>query len=245
MTKIIKSRGFLLLVIIVLASISIRSCYQSNQEIKEITRNNEILNEKVEKWQDESGKWRAKARTATGTIETLRVTHQNRLDSIVKEYKIKISDLKQSTSIGTQTDIDVSIPLESISEPVVMQGETYDSTLEKVESLSDRPFRTSNKWYDIRGVVKQNSVDLKINVFDSLSVITYWERDKFFKPKELKVQATSYNPYTSINYIENIEVSENKPSRFGIVVYGGIGLGNSLNFQPNIGIGIGYTLWQF
>lgn len=236
MTKIIKSRVFLLLVIIVLSIISIRSSYKSSQEIKEITRNNEILNEKVEKWKDESGNWRAKARTATGTIETLRVTHQNRLDSISKEYEIKISDLKSSTSIGTQTEIDVNIPLQ-----VNMAKDSMPpNTPKKIE----RPFDIKNKWYHINGVVKVNSIDLSINVLDSISFIAFWERDKLFSKKELKVEAKSYNPYTQINFVENIQVSDKINSRFGIVVYVGVGLSNS-SFSPQIGVGIGYTLWQF
>jgi len=236
MIKFIKSRGFLLIIIVVLASIMVKSCHQSKKDLEDITRNTEILKEEVEKWKDESGAWRAKARTATGTVDILKVTHKDRIDSIVKYYDIRISNIKSSTSVSTRTNIDVSIPFKEKKIP--------ESITVNYQHI-DKPFSISNKWYKVEGMVRDMSVDLKIDVYDSISFVTYWDRPKWYKEKELNVEAKSYNPYTKVDFIENIEISNKKRPKFAIMAYAGVGLGNSLVFTPQVGIGIGYKLWEF
>ncbi len=96
-------------------------------------------------------------------------------------------------------------------------------------------FSKKNEWMSIYGTVnkKNTTIDslLVFNKFDA--IIGYRKSGKkfsFLRKNEPIVELKSYNPYTSINYVNNVVVSSNKSkaesiftSKLAMVFYGVIG----------------------
>lgn len=84
---------------------------------------------------------------------------------------------------------------------------------------------------------------LRYSITDSLLITAYYERAKFWKAKQLRVRAISYNPNTRLTGLDHVQI-KNQPSRFAVSLHAGYGI-TTAGLSPYIGIGVGYDLWRF
>jgi hypothetical protein len=145
-------------------------------------------------------------KTIQSHVRTETVT---RIDSFFIEYDPDSSDIL--------ADYSDYIPVDTVNKYFIQtpKGISYDDT-----------------WFAFDGSV--DSIGLTI---DSLSMINkfdvtigYKKPDKpfkFLRRKQPVVELTSYNPYTKVNYVNNVVVEKQKgsifKSRLAMFIYGGIG----------------------
>lgn len=94
-------------------------------------------------------------------------------------------------------------------------------------------FMLRDDWAMIDGRVMDNFVFIdSINFVNKFDVTVGYKKEKWFKKAEPVVVLNSYNPYTSVAYVNNIVVKEQKApwylSRPAMVAYG-IGIGYLIN----------------
>jgi hypothetical protein len=244
--------NLILLIIIFLLGVGliwiVKNSLEKSDTIDTVQNNLEAQRSQTEFYKDKFGNWRGKALAAEGTIEQLAITHQAEIDSIEKYFDIKIKNLQSSGSVGTQTSIDVKIPLQKGNTmPILTQkGEKSENKDENGNIIPNpRPFKLETKWYNISGFVYPNDIDLSINVFDSISIVSYWERERFWKPKKFKTEAISYNPYTKVKFVNSMDVNRGRKPKWVVAPFIGYGMGVGFQPQPFIGIGVGYKLFEF
>ena len=98
-----------------------------------------------------------------------------------------------------------------------------------------KTFTTSSEWFTVHGTVKkQFTVIDSLSMFNKFDAIIGYKKPnkkfKLFRKKEPVVELKSYNPYTKINYVNNVVVSNNKTkvesiflSRPAMLIYGFLG----------------------
>ncbi len=250
-----KTNAILLVIIFLLGAGLIwivKNSLEKSDTIDTVQNNLEAQRSETKFYKDKFGNWRGKALAAEGTIEQIAITHQQEIDSIEKYFDIKIKNLSSSGSIGTQTEIDVSIPLEPIVQtgnimPISGGNGENNSNIDERGNIlpNSRPFNLSTKWYNIFGAIYPNDIKLTINVFDSISIVSYWERERFWKPSKLKTEAISYNPYTKVTFVSSMDVDRNRKPKWVVAPVIAYGVGAEFKPQLFIGVGVGYKLFEF
>lgn len=180
----------------------------------------------VEYWKDEAGNYKARTKAAEIEARHIEEYYGQKFDSV--EYMLKLAGIKIKQ-------------LQSITHVKTVTERTIDTVkLVEKDSLT-YSFSFQDKWLAISGEVNRSHISFdQILGRDSLSIISYYKREKWYKPKTLYVEATSHNPYTKFTGVQQFKIKEEKPKRFGIGPYVGYGFSGT-----QIGIGVQYSVIRF
>lgn len=149
--------------------------------------------------------------------------------------KLGFSYLNEITKLRAQIDI--------VRDSVANSGTVIyvDSVKQKPAILLPFTFSDIDKYHSlIGGFTLSGSMNYSLSLPVSLSIYTGVDRKG-----NTKVSITTDNPYVKINELMSVKTDFKKPKRFGIVAYGGYGIGLDGKFRPSIGLGFGYLLWGF
>lgn len=118
----------------------------------------------------------------------------------------------------------------------IMDGEyIHKDVVDKYFLRVPKTFNYADDWFSLTGTVKKESTIIDtlymLNKFDA--IIGYKKSEKKFswlRKKSPVVELTSYNPYSKINYVNNIVVDKNKGkvgnilfSKPAMIIYGFLG----------------------
>ena len=212
---------FIGLIILCVFSIGL-NLHQSKrvQSLKETARS---LTTSATLFKDELGRSRAKIQLFDIQKQDLKEFYESELKSIKETYKVRPGNVRSLTAVQTETSTDVVIEIR----------DTIDSYIDS----------TIWEWGSTRYLVDKDSIKLNIIVYDSLSFLTYYEKEGLFKPRKTFLQGISHNPQTIITGISRIGVSD-KPKRFGLGFQVGYGVcGNQLGLY--VGFGVNYSMLRF
>jgi hypothetical protein len=183
----------------------------------------EARNYDVEYWKDKSGRHKARTKVAEAESRQLEDFYGQQFDSLEHELKkagIKIKYLEGITNVVTVTE------------------RTIDTVRLVTKDSISYSFSYHDKWLAFSGEVNRGHISFdQILGRDSLMIVSYYKREKWYKPKQLYVEATSYNPYTRFEGIQQFKVKEERPKRFSVGPYLGYGFDG-----PQIGVGVQYSV---
>jgi hypothetical protein len=142
------------------------------------------------------------------------------LQDLVKKY----NNVKSATIIKTETKI-----IEKIVNKTILDTISNTPIYESSFNLKDYI------WGDI--VAKKDTTDIKINIKNDFSIVTYKEKNK------LILDVSDKNPY-SITKSQRSYINLPKQKRFGLGVNVGYGISKS-GLSPYVGLGVNYNLINF
>lgn len=210
-----------LIFIIIIIIFCVKAC--NNNIRKENSKLIESLNDSISYYKDVEGVLHSKI----SVIEDdyfLKLKLKDKeiveLQSLVKKYK----NVKSATIIKTETKIVEKIVNKTILD-TISNTPIYESSFNLKDYI----------WGDI--VAKKDTTDIKINIKNDFSIVTYKEKNK------LILDVSDKNPY-SITKSQRSYINLPKQKRFGLGVNTGYGISNS-GLSPYIGFGINYNLLNF
>lgn len=193
------------------------------------------MNAELITWKDKDSLNHAKIETiqTENTKAFLALTTQ---DSTIKELQNVVHDfrkyLKNRGSVTNVTN--------------VTEVHNHAGTIVTTDSANN-PVYTSNHnldgWVVGEVVASYDSTKLNLKVKNEYSIIIGEEKDGFMKKKPF-VEVINKNPYSMTKTVRTYEVSQ-KVKKFHIGPYVGVGVGNTLVPQVNIGVGLTYSLFRF
>ena len=142
------------------------------------------------------------------------------LRDLVRKYK----NVKSATIIKTETKIVEKIVNKTILD-TISNMPVYESSFNLKGYI----------WGDI--VAKKDTTDIKINIKNDFSIVTYKEKNK------LILDVSDKNPY-SITKSQRSYINLPKQKKFGLGVNVGYGISKS-GLSPYIGLGVNYNLINF
>jgi len=99
----------------------------------------------------------------------------------------------------------------------------------------------AEKWSEGIITASRDSITRDIKVKNDYSFTIGKKSNGWFKKREVVVNMTNLNPNTATQELRSYNVKQ-APKRFNLVVYAGVGVGKNFEFEPQIGIGGGFTL---
>jgi len=159
---------------------------------------------------------------------------------LVKEElrKLKIKYLSEVTHLQTT----VEILLDSISHTGTIIISPCPPDEEHPVLYLPLTFQEKNKFLDLKGEFDENanlSIEIKLPV--NVDMWVGWDKST----KRLKGIATIDNPYVHVQNITTIKTDLRKPSRWGVGIVGGYGVGKEFKITPFIGIGLSRSFVRF
>lgn len=170
----------------------------------------------VQVWRDKAGRYLAEKSALEIDFRNAKKHLGKEIEQVRKDLGIahgKIASLTKATST-TQGSI------------------TFDSHLNYRDDFSDFSLVDTGGAYHLR-----------YSITDSLLITAYYERPKFWKAKQLRVRAISYNPNTRLTGLDHVQI-KNKPGRFALSLHAGYGI-SSAALSPYVGVGVGFDLIRF
>jgi len=192
----------------------------SLSDIKRINQNLNDTERIAEIWKDKDGKSHAKVEVLESSIDVLKITHKDKIDSLVND----ISGLKAKNLLGV----------------VEVDAEVTDTVTSEIDSLGN--FTHHSDFATITGVVRADSVHLSYIIKVPIQLVTYKAKRKLLSFKKYTyVEAVSVNKNVSFSGISKIKVSsQRRRVGFGLNFSYGVGR-EGLGFH--LGFGLQYRLF--
>jgi hypothetical protein len=100
-----------------------------------------------------------------------------------------------------------------------------------------------DKWTEVKGEIKHDTVNLDITITDSIQVVQYEKRKNWFSKKKTYIDVFNSNPNVQVNNIRHYEVKQ-QPKRWSVGI--GITYGwNGTQWQPSVGVSLTRKLFNF
>lgn len=219
---------FVLVVFLLVVAGLIYSNYRKEQKIGELGSVIDAKNAKIAYYVNKLGEEVASKVVAEASLETLKITHKEELESITKRFNIKLRNLAAAATIETVT-----------TDTVYVTKVVQDSVQNPVTTYS-----YEDNWisFELRDSEIGDPV-FTWTAYDKIDIAASWKRRGLFKSKELYVDVVSSNPHVRVTGLNSLRVT-NKKTPFGISFVAGYGIaGNGLS--PFIGVGASYTIIRF
>jgi len=160
---------------------------------------------------------------------------------LVKEElrKLKIKHLSEVTHL--QTTVDILLDSISHTGTIIISPCPPEEDGHPVLYLP-LTFQEKNKFLWLMGEFdEQAKLSMEIKLPVNISMWVGWDKST----KRLKGIATIDNPYVHVQNITTIKTDLRKPSRWGVGIVGGYGVGKEFKITPFIGIGLSRSFVRF
>lgn len=189
-----------LFALLLLSGVGLHLLYRKLDKANSYKAAYESVYKQAETWKDESGKWRSKAEAIEVTnSELINIKEFEKLREDYKDIKKSLKNLENYNKIGSTTIINNTTHIKD----TIFFGK--DSTATKASVFSYK-----NKFENIYGVIKGDSIDWTIEHRDSLEIVQYWDRTWFLAKKKYFTEIKSANPNTKIDYQKSIKSKRKK-----------------------------------
>lgn len=221
----------LLAITIILFAIERRSRLNLRDDFRSSQNLHGLALKEAKFWKDDAGKAHAQVEVATSNLEVAKTVLGDELQSIAKEVSGLKKNLKNLESyINLQTTTSGTITT-GLRDTVLIHDST--KTLAKAFSWED-------KWTNINGIITDTNLELNYRVRDSLTFVTYWKKNGFFKKPSLMLDAISCNPNSTITGIRNVKITTQPRRKPRLGFYLGYGVGFDGRIRPSAGVGLVY-----
>lgn len=185
----------ILLFLICLLSILSLAFYIQNKKLEiakkenaRLVSNQKVLNSTIEYYKTKSGKNAAVTTKIVYTIKEIKVFNPE-LVKTIEDLKLKLKNIESINQVGTQTNIHIKAPLDSV-----------------------KCFNYTTNYLNFSGCIKNDSVIAKSQSFDTLTIVTNLEKKRvllfFRKTIGVNLNIVTANPDSNISYAKFIEVKK-------------------------------------
>ncbi|MFA6057303.1 MAG: DUF6549 family protein [Taibaiella sp.] len=218
-----------LALLFVLAAGAVKSLFTNTPVLTNIERITQIRDDSISYWKDKFGREHAEKQMAVASYQEIKIVYGPLMDSVLSALKIQGKQLEQLTVIGMTSSNRVNLKVDTVY----------------VDSAAQYRFAYKDRWIDINGMLGNNSY-LEYTSFDSLIISGYTKRRGFLGlgRKETYIDAYSINPHSKMSGLQGIQISKERPKRFGIGPYVGYGYAGG-RWLPMVGVGLNYSLIKF
>ncbi len=221
-----KLNTFLFAVVLTMVALMVIDCGNDSRRQSELDGWKNVAltkGKEAEIWKNKEGLSRARADVAEADTKTLSQAYAKEFKRIESEFKIKEKNFKGATIVKTEIKGELKV--------VTKDSLIYIDTT-KVKA---RVFSYRDRWTSISGHFLRDSLALNYKFWDSLTLVHSW------KKKHLQIDAISSNPNSTILGLTSLSVKAQKPSRFGIGPFVGVGITG----RPVVGVGVQWNVIKF
>ena len=227
----------LIAIMVGLAGVSVHKCTRDTTQSKPVVAV-EKRHDSLEIWKDKDSLSNAmitalEAEKAQNFLKLTNLSSENRrLQKEVEKYQ------KQLKNGGALVNMSNEVVVETITET-------------KVDTVNSNPVYTSNynmnDWVVGRIVANKDSIYHNLSVKNEYTVILSKQKSGFLGlgPTYTNAQVVNHNPFSQVKSMRAIQVQEDRPKRFNIGPYVGVGVDTNFSIKPIFGFGIGYNLINF
>jgi hypothetical protein len=209
--------------------LQVESCHQDKYYSSIISSKDDT----VRTWQDEAGRWRAEATTATVSKKDLQEFFSMESEQIRKDFDTKLKNVTGYLRSSMQTTGTVAMKADSGTKVIIQNLNGSDTAV----------FHYTDIWSHFDAILHNSQLQLSYRVHDSIAFVSSIKRNGLFGPTHTVLNGISYNPNTKISGITGIDIKV--PDRkFGIGPYIGYGW-NGSSWSPSVGISVHYSLVKF
>lgn len=186
----------------------------------------------AEFWKNKNGESEAQIQVSRGTYRVLLAQKDQDLIRAQKEIsglKSNLKNLQTIVAIHSTTSGSVTAVLR---DTVLLTPNTPPDTA--------KSFSYSDRWISMNGYFLRDKTNITYSVLDEIDVVQYWKHP-FLKPRTLYTDVISRNPNSKLTNLKSISLREPTLSRFHLGLFVGVGT----NLQPELGVGVMYSLIQF
>lgn len=139
-----------------------------------------------------------------------------RKDSELYNLAKKTKNLEYLISLKTVTSIDTIAHIDTFL--IKLPGDTVFKPIK--DNVNIFAYKTiTNKYYQANLKLQNDSLDLKLKVYNDFAIMTRYESNGWFKPKTLIVDVINQNPYTETTGLSSYKF-EQKKKHTGLKIIG-------------------------
>lgn len=240
-----------------LIAIAVLFIFEKIRTNKLISKNKELelINNKLDNnlmiFKDENGFYRAKAESAESDLKTIKNVYEDELKLLRKDFNNINRNYKNLNSVyntSLKTIGSLNAIIESYDKFV---DTTYnnDGSIDNIKYI--RKFTYNDDWANFNGEftlntnqVNLDNININYEIKDSLTLVSYYKREKLFGKRQLFVEGKSYNPNTKISNLNEIRVNNHKEPKWSLGTQAGYGL-TQYGMGWYVGVGINRKLIQW
>lgn len=223
---------YLYILIAVLIFLLFRQCDKNTELRQSDNSEKEFLNDSISYYKNKLGREVAEKVALKGNNSTLEILLSKQIDSTGQLKRL----VKEFRNVDAAGNITQEVRIDTVKVPYLEGGPTLGNLEYK--------FGTNTQYYSIFGRTTQEGITIdSLSLPNTLSFAIGKKKTGFFK-SEYRIEAVNSNPYISTIGLDAYTFSVPK-KRFGISAYVGFGIGQNLTLNPQIGIGISYSLIRF
>lgn len=156
------------------------------------------------------------------------------LDKCNKPAEITTQELKEAADSA-------GVKPQAVKE--VIKYETITKTQIKTVVDTFNRIEYKDKWTEVKGEIKHDTIDLDVTTYDSIQIVQYEKRKNFLSRKKTYIDVFNTNPNVQVSDIRSYEVKQ-KPKNWSVGL--GISYGwNGKNWEPVVGVSLTRTLIRF
>lgn len=246
------------IIIIVLLGILVLLFFNERRKNNRLSINNTLLELELNKldnnlqiFKDENDFNRARADVAEGDLRHIRIVYENELKELRNEFS-QLNRRYNNLSSIYRTSLSTIKELELNIDSLLTEIDTTFTNEGEIENVRfTRGFYYNDEWSNITGTYVLNTifsmndqVNLNYHVRDSLTFITYFQRDNIFSKRNLFIEGISHNPNTSITNLSNVRVNNYKDHNWSVGLQSGYGI-TQHGLGWYIGLGINRKLFSW
>jgi hypothetical protein len=158
-----------------------------------------------------------------------------KLKKLVEKHKSEIKKGGSATVIVDETNIDKSFPVFEKVIDSIFPTYKYNISLRK----------NKVEWVTGEVIADKDSVYIKQSIINEYAVIMGSEYQGLFKKRLKYVDVYNKNPYSDLKIVRTLDISNDKPKKFGIGINASYGIGRDFMPTPYVGFGVSYNLIRF
>lgn len=218
-------RDIIYLIIIVLLLFFGGCLWSQSKDLQKVVDNQRAVADTLTKTVDKLGRETAQK----DAVIVAKEKDLKELRGISKEFDKAIQDAKKAKG-RLQYLLSLKTTTEATVKPEVIIDTVFGKPVEQAVVIT-----YTDEWIDVR---YDDSLSVQVR---NAYTFTQTHRNPLFKKPYTTVQVTNLNPYTRTDELLSIDVRPpQKRTHFG--PYLGVGLTSEGNLQPQLGVGLGYSL---
>ena len=176
----------------------------THHEVKRLRNNNESLANDIELYRTRFNDSAASVIALQLTLDEFR-QQQAKDAELIRRLGIRLRRAESITAAATRSEVSISAPI--VSSPSSESLLTEESLLAEE---SPRIFEWSDRWVNIEGVIKNDSVECRIRSIDTLHQVIHRVPHRWwifrYGTRAIRQEILSSNPHTQIVYAKYIEL---------------------------------------
>lgn len=227
------------LLLVVLGGLLVWGYVKYQSDVGRLSAQLEMADSSISLTKTKAGYWQAQARAIEVDKNFLVSAYEGKIKNLTDNPKIKhVTTVKEIKTVIKDT---VRIEIPNVVPILVEDLDTDGEALGQVTTGLLGNYK--DEWIDLEVWYDGMFYSFPHTVTDSVTIISSTKK-QLFKPNELTVSAISHNPNSQVRTLSELTIKE-RSKKYGISVFGGVGLTRQFKFEPVIGVGLTRRLISF